>query len=140
RPSAEWKWSEGTVSMVTDPLDGEGILVASQKGWDGLPPETVMGHIHLHVSNFSETERFYMTGLDFSIVCRYPGALFASTGDYHHHIGLTIWNGEGVTAPSKNSVGMNWFTLEFPDDDTRAKVISRVQGMGELVEQDHQGY
>src|SRR5690606_4944413 len=65
RPSNEWSWSNDQVKMVTDPLDGQGILMESNKEWNGLPADTVMGHIHLHVSHLDNTEDFYVNGLGF---------------------------------------------------------------------------
>ena len=67
----------------------------------------VMGHVHLHVSELDKIESFYTKGLGFNVMKRYPGAIFTSTGDYHHHIALNVWNGEGARTPAKNSVGLN---------------------------------
>lgn len=63
RPSNEWKWNNGLVEMATEELDGEGILAESDAEWAGLPAGTVMGHIHLHVSNLPKAEEFYTQGL-----------------------------------------------------------------------------
>ena len=130
RPSSEWEWTDGEVKMVTEPLDGNGILAESDAAWSGLPAGTLMGHIHLHVANLQDTEEFYVSGLGFKVVTRYDGALFTSTGGYHHHIGLNIWNGTGAPAPKKNSVGLNWFTLVYADEDARNKVIEQLKEIG----------
>lgn len=134
RPASEWNWSDGKVAMATEPLDAEGVLAAGNKEWKGLPNETVMGHIHLHVADLEITEQFYTEGLGFNVVTNYPGALFTSTGNYHHHIGLNVWNGAGAPAPKRNSVGLNWFSLEFPDEKTRSETIERLHKMGANVE------
>lgn len=133
RPSTEWEWTNGEVKMVTEQLDGNSILAESDAAWSGLPAGTLMGHIHLHVSNLQDTEKFYNSGLGFDVVTRYEGALFTSTGGYHHHIGLNVWNGVGVPAPSENSVGLNWFTLVYADDLARNKVIEQLKQMGAEV-------
>lgn len=133
RPSSEWSWSAGRVTMATEPLDGDSILAEGEKEWTGLPVGTVMGHIHLHVSDLEKTEEFYMKGLGFTVVTKYPGALFVSTADYHHHIGLNIWNGEGALAPVKNSVGLNWYTLVFPNEDIREKAVIRLEQIGATI-------
>jgi catechol 2,3-dioxygenase len=140
RPASEWSWSDGQVAMATEPLDTEGVLAAGNKEWKGLPEATVMGHIHLHVADLKKTEQFYMNGLGFNIVTNYPGALFTSTGDYHHHIGLNVWNGVGAPAPKRNSAGLNWFSLEFPDEKTRSEAVERLQEMGASVEKEENYY
>ncbi|MFD4929549.1 VOC family protein [Peribacillus butanolivorans] len=130
RPTSDWKWSNGEVAMGTDPLDGNSLLAESDAEWNGLPAGTLMGHIHLHVADLRKTEEFYMLGLGFTIVNRFGGALFTSTGGYHHHIGLNTWNGVGAPAPKKNSVGLNWYSLVFADEEARNKVIEKLNKIG----------
>ena len=68
RDPAVWSWDNGKVAMSTDPLDGESIVAESgEQTWDGLPAGTVMGHVHLHVAHFPETETFY-NALGFEVV------------------------------------------------------------------------
>ena len=67
-----------------------------------MPEGTVMGHIHLHVSELEKTEEFYVKGLGFDVVNRYAGqALFISTGKYHHHVGVNVWNGIGAPTATR---------------------------------------
>src|SRR5690606_10786635 len=55
RDPEEWRWMNGQVHMVTDPLDFRGLLNDTEEvEWRGLPEDTIMGHIHLHVSDLSE--------------------------------------------------------------------------------------
>ncbi|MGE7186795.1 VOC family protein [Peribacillus sp. NPDC006672] len=133
RPSTDWRWADGEVAMGTDSLDGNDLLEESNGEWSALPAGTLMGHIHLHVSDLRKTEEFYMQGLGFTVVNRYGGALFTSTGGYHHHIGLNTWNGVGAPAPKENSVGLNWYTLVFPDEEARNKVMEQLKGIGAAV-------
>ncbi|AMM94343.1 VOC family protein [Peribacillus simplex] len=133
RPSTDWRWADGEVAMGTDPLDGNDLLEKSSGEWSALPASTLMGHIHLHVSDLRKTEEFYMQGLGFTVVNRYGGALFTSTGGYHHHIGLNTWNGVGAPAPKENSVGLNWYTLVFADEDARNKVREQLKEIGAVV-------
>lgn len=140
RPSSEWEWTEGEVKMVTEPLDGNGILAESDAAWSGLPAGTLMGHIHLHVANLKDTEKFYASGLGFKVVTRYEGALFTSHGGYHHHIGLNVWNGMGAPAPKKNSVGLNWFTLVYAHEEARNKVIEQLNVIGSVVSLEAEDY
>ncbi|RKQ28802.1 VOC family protein [Oceanobacillus halophilus] len=135
RPSTEWKWNGDQVEMDTVQMDAEGVLAAAgNEEWKGMPEDTLMGHIHLHVSNLKETEKFYVEALGFDIVTRFPGALFASSNSYHHHIGLNTWNGVGAKAPSENSVGLNWFTFVLPDAEKRNEVLENLKKQGASVE------
>jgi len=130
RPSSEWKWNNGLVEMATEELDGNGIIAESEAEWSGLPAGTLMGHIHLHVSNLQKAEEFYTKGLGFEVVSYYPQAAFLSTGRYHHHIAINTWQGEGAATPPKNSVGLNWYTLVFPDTTAREKALSQLKQIG----------
>ncbi|MFD2681542.1 VOC family protein [Bacillus seohaeanensis] len=131
RPSTSWEWNNNEVVMTTEPLDAESLLNEGEDvKWEGLPNATLMGHIHLHVSQIANTEQFYQGGLGFDIVTRYGNqALFMSTGRYHHHIGLNTWNGIGAPTPVENSIGLGSFTLIFPDSMTRDKIIEQLQSI-----------
>ena len=79
--------------MTTEPLDVRDLLAAGgAQPWQGAPPGTTMGHVHLHVGNLGAAEAFYHVGLGFDkTVWSYPGALFFSAGGYHHHLGTNTW-------------------------------------------------
>jgi len=134
RDPSVWSWDKGQVAMSTDPLDIESIIAESaDQTWEGLPVGTVMGHVHLHVANLPKTEKFY-NALGFEVVTNYPGALFMSNGKYHHHIGLNIWNGEGVTRPTPGSVGLQSYTLIYPNETVLKEAIGKVEALDAKVE------
>jgi catechol 2,3-dioxygenase len=135
RDPSEWVWQNREVSMAVDPLDFRDLLGGVRRQpWGGLPPETIMGHIHLYVARLDEAERFYADGLGFEVVNRYGGhALFVSTGNYHHHIGLNTWNGIGAPAPPENSAGLREYTIVYPDSEARGKAIDRIKALGAVV-------
>lgn len=140
RPSAEWNWNNGLVEMATEELDGNGILAESDAEWSGLPAGTLMGHIHLHVADLKKAEQFYTKGLGFEVVSYYPQAAFLSTGGYHHHIAINTWQGEGAATPPKNSVGLNWYSLVFPDEAIRENAIQQLKQLGALVTEEADFY
>lgn len=140
RPSVEWKWENNLVEMATEQLDAQGILSESDEEWKGLPPETIMGHIHLHVGDLKKAEEFYTKGLGFDVVSYYPQAAFLSTGGYHHHIAINTWQGVGAPTPPENSVGLNWYTLVFPEDAARETVINQLQQIGAPVKKETDYY
>ena len=121
-------------------MDARGLLEEVDGEWQGMPEDTLMGHIHLHVSDIETTEKYYVDGLGFDIVTRFPGALFASTNGYHHHIGLNVWNGVGAPKPVENSVGLNWFSLIFGDENSRNSAVERLQAQGGKVKKDKDDY
>lgn len=140
RDPSEWTWFEDEVAMTVDPLDFERLLknaVAGEK-WTGMPKETVMGHIHLHVSELEKTEQFYVEGLGFDVVNRYGGqALFLSTGKYHHHIAVNIWNGIGAPRPPESSVGLESYTLVFPNEEAINETIANLEKIGATVTEEN---
>ncbi|TMU84447.1 VOC family protein [Bacillus sp. BHET2] len=137
RSSSDWTWDGNQVVMGVDPIDARGILTEAEgQSWDGLPVGTVMGHIHLHVSDLKSTEEFYGKGLGFEVVSRFGSqALFISTGGYHHHIGLNTWNGIGAPRPAENSVGLNWYTLHFPTEEKRNTILSQLESIGATIQE-----
>ena len=138
RPDHTWKWDQGEVVMGTEALDAQGLIKEDDgKPWTGLPQQTVMGHIHLHVSDLAEAEHFYLQGLGFEGVLSYgKQALFTSTGRYHHHIGLNTWNGIGAPAPSENSSGLKSFTLVLPSNEALKETADRLEKMGAYVKEE----
>lgn len=133
RDPSEWSWNGEEVAMAVDPLDFERLLAnrVPGKSWEGLPEGTLMGHVHLHVSELEKTEEFYVKGLGFDVVNRYGRqALFLSTGKYHHHIGVNTWNGVGAPKPPENSVGMESFTLILPNEEAIKETVDNLQKIG----------
>ena len=112
-----WEWTNGDVNMDTLPLDLDSLLEEaeqSSQSWAGLPGSTIVGHIHLHVSNLVQAETFYAHGLGFEVVLRFRGsASFLSTEKYHHHVGVNIWNGVDAPRPPKHN-GAGLFPPCFP--------------------------
>ncbi|SFE62482.1 catechol 2,3-dioxygenase [Paenibacillus catalpae] len=140
RPRSEWKRdANGDYVMATDPIDWEGLLqeAGEEDITKGLPPETVMGHVHLHTVGIPESRAFYNGLLGFDIVGDYTQmrALFISAGGYHHHIGLNVWAGIGAPAPSPQSTGLDYFTIIFPDSAELSSVLERLLAAGISVQQ-----
>jgi catechol 2,3-dioxygenase len=117
--------------MGTEPLDYQGLLAELDDradSWPGLPPETALGHMHLHVSYIEEATTFYqdVIGLDLMVAMR-GSASFLSAGGYHHHLGLNVWNGVGASPPPVNSIGLRYFTVQVPDKKELDNLIQRLQ-------------
>ncbi|UOQ48982.1 VOC family protein [Gracilibacillus caseinilyticus] len=136
RDPSTWTWNGDHVNMAVDPLDFEDLLQEGERGaWQGLPKQTVMGHIHLHVADIPTTKHFYEKGLGFETVSQFGNqALFISKGKYHHHIGLNTWNGVGALPPAENSAGLKHFTLTYADHAVE-DVVKQLRAIGAIVEQ-----
>ena len=120
RPRERWIYNNGQLEMFTQTLDLDNLLKElPQKDitWNGVHSKTDIGHIHLQVSDIAKAEKFYHEVLGFDVTQRnYPGALFVSAGGYHHHVGLNIWNSRGAKATPKDSLGLQRFGIELPDE------------------------
>ena len=141
RPRSTWKKENGQVKMAVDPLDYQGILseLKTNNGdWSGLHPDTVLGHMHLHVAHLPESITFYEKVIGLDLMATMMGsAAFLSAGGYHHHLGINTWNGVGAPAPSSNSVGLLYFTINLADPENREALIERLNGAGAL-QQEHE--
>ncbi len=136
RPTDYWKWdAQDHVYMTTEQVNIQSVLAEADGKWDGLPEGTVMGHIHLSVSDLDKTEAFYTNLLNYDVVTRYGGqALFISTGKYHHHIGLNTWHSQGRPALPENAVGLASYTVVLKDDEYAEQIKSALQAAGAVVE------
>lgn len=142
RPRSEWYDAQGNFVMGTEPLDLDSILHeldGQDQTWRGLHEGTVLGHMHLHIRDIPEGQKFYNDLLGFDLMFNMRHALFISAGGYHHHLGLNIWAGRGVPPPPPDSVGLQYFTIHLPNSAELGKVADKVRGEGVAVEEHEQG-
>ena len=143
RPRDQWPREGGRLRMATDPLDLDGLmseLEGHNGSWNGLHPETVIGHMHLHVRDISEAEGFYHDVLGFDLVLRYgPSASFLSAGGYHHHLGVNTWAGAGAPPPPEDAVGLRWYEIRIPDQDDLDRVTEQARQAGHALEEREDG-
>lgn len=132
-----WNWNEGRVAMDSIPLDFDDLLSTVnhvKEPWS-LPKSTIIGHVHLHVSQLTEAATFYTKGLGFNQVAQIDdSAIFLSTNQYHHHIACNIWNGIGAPKPEKNSAGLDYLTLVYPDNKSLEKTITNLKAIGAVID------
>lgn len=130
-----WNWQNGEVEMTIDPLNFPRLLKDTEgMSWSGLPSGTVMGHVHLSVSNLEESAEFYVTGLGFDVVCRYGGqALFISSNGYHHHIALNIWGQPQPVNRTAHTLGLKSYSLIYPNEAARQKIVLQLKEIGATV-------
>jgi catechol 2,3-dioxygenase len=114
RPREQWEHEpSGEIRMGTVALDIDAVMAELPGGDDsGMPDGTVVGHVHLQVSELEPIEAFYAGELGLDVTVRsYPGAVFLSRGGYHHHVGANTWASSGGSPPPPGSRGLEWFEL-----------------------------
>lgn len=137
RPRAEWpRGADGQLAMISDPIDSRGIVEAgSGHDWQGMPAETVMGHVHLHVSQLAAAENFYINAIGFDLMQHFGGqAAFVSAGGYHHHLGLNVWAGIGVPPAPEDRARLLWYEIVLPNSDALEATMARVDAAGVATE------
>ncbi|WP_266077054.1 VOC family protein [Haladaptatus caseinilyticus] len=113
----------GRVRMETLPLDTDDLR-RERSGAKTVPAGTVVGHVHLEVSSIPSAREFYADTVGLTVRQEYgPSALFLAAADYHHHIGLNVWNHR--TEPAKGC-GLEWFELLVPNRDVLGAIRERL--------------
>ena len=143
RPRDEWPMNGEYVAMTTDPLDRDVLLAETADDtypWDGIHPDSDIGHIHLQVSGLELAEDFYCELIGMTAMQRdYPGALFMAAGGYHHHLGANIWHSAGASPPPPEAVGLKSFSLAIPDAAAVSAAGQRLRDAGVTVEDQEAG-
>lgn len=92
-----------------------------------INPRVKIGHIHLTVSNLDKALSFYRDLLGFQVTARFgKTAVFLSSGNYHHHIALNTWAGEGAPNPPKGFTGLYHFAILFPSRKDLASAFKNI--------------
>lgn len=126
---------DGSLSSGREPLNvNELFALLSQEDQldQPIPPETRVGHVHLHVRNIEEAIDFYhgIIGFDVMGVAKAFRMGFVSAGGYHHHLGLNTWQGEGAPPPPADALGLRYLTVELPDQEALDQVTGRIDAAG----------
>jgi catechol 2,3-dioxygenase len=134
RPRETWEYRDRELSMTTGPLDINDVIAAGRgASWTGMPKDTRIGHVHLHVGDLRVAEAFYHRALGFDkTVWSYPGALFLSAGGYHHHLGTNVWS--PGPAPSDDQARLLEWQLALPSADDVVSATRSARGAGYTVD------
>jgi catechol 2,3-dioxygenase len=120
--------------MATEPLDLDALmkeLPDHDAPWGGMPAGTVIGHVHLRVTQIAPAEAFYRDVLGFDLTTRYgDAASFLSAGGYHHHIAVNTWASLGAPPPPDGAAGLAHFVVRLPDRTELDRVTERVSAAG----------
>jgi catechol 2,3-dioxygenase len=142
RPREEWPAPAPGQSVAVDtiPLELGPILAEANPPDGGADPGTVMGHVHLKVSDLERSIAFYRDGLGFDLMAQLgPQAGFLAAGGYHHHIGVNVWHSRDGGPPPPGTAGLSWYVLELGSDDAVAQVADAARAAGAEVEEGPDG-
>lgn len=133
RPRSAWVLQRGQIMMDTAWLDPNRYLQQhlTEDAWDAAPALAgKVGHVHLQVGDLAVAERFYGDVIGFQTTLReYPGALFASAGDYHHHVAMNVWNSQGA-GPRAASLGLGDVAVTVPAREDLDQLVTRMREAG----------
>lgn len=123
KPRASWTTSGTILNIGSVHLDSVDLARAgSGIKWHGAPAGTVIGHVHLYVSDIGAAEKFYHHAIGFDKVnLEFPGALFMSAGGYHHHLGTNTWAAQAPLAGDDDARLLEW-NISLPQ-------VSDIQGL-----------
>lgn len=128
-----WQWNAGTVTMATDPLDIDGLLALTDTrttSYARAPDGLRIGHMHLRVGDLEQADRFYGSVIGFDPTRKRTGAAFLSSGRYHHHLGINVWQSRGAGRRDDTATGLAWFSLEISGPDILQAQEQRLQQAG----------
>lgn len=128
RPMTEWNWHHNNrIEMATLPLNTKNLLREStDKGWKGMPSNTTIGHVHLHVQDLAKATNFYYEILGLNLTATLPSAAFFAAGKYHHHIAVNTWLGTDILPALPQSVGLNHFSIDLPSKEEFQRVVKQL--------------
>lgn len=133
RAKADWSYIEGQLQMATLFLDPNAYLQQhlTQEALDaGANAAGTVGHVHLQVGDLAKASDFYVNSLGFeTTVATYPGALFASAGGYHHHLGMNTWNSGGA-GPRAARLGLGDVAIAVPGREDLDALAERLRTRG----------
>ena len=79
----------------------------------------------------AQAESFYHGSVGLDPTRRRNGAAFLSSGRYHHHLGINVWQSAGAGRRDETATGLAWFSLEIEKPDVFAAQEERLrQGRG----------
>ncbi len=111
RPRSEWRYPSGRLDIGTEHLDFERLLRIADRPQPKFSAGTVMGHVHLNVSDLDESQAFYESlGMELTAQAGHV-MRFMSWEGYHHHLGLNVLEGRGAAPVRPEVRGLKSFQV-----------------------------
>jgi catechol 2,3-dioxygenase len=129
RPREQWPTPQRAYGAGPQPLDTDALLrtVSGEEPAATVAPGLRLGHMHLHVGDIAQALAFYHDVLGFDVIANIGTAAFVSAGGYHHHLGMNVWQGQGVGPAPEHTVGLRHWTIELDTPEQVAEVAERVR-------------
>jgi catechol 2,3-dioxygenase len=122
KPRDQWEYKNGKPLMGSEYID-EQEYIQKYKTNESLERNIKIGHVHLQVGNIQKAKEFYVDMLGFELMFEMPTALFVARDGYHHHLGLNVWNSNGVGSRTPNMYGLASFEIVVKDQ----KVFEQIE-------------
>jgi len=127
-----WEGQVG-LRLTTLPLDTNDLLSTLEdplsEPFDGLAGGTVMGHVHLCVSDVEQAVDYYRDRVGFGLMAQLGDqAAFLSAGGYHHHLGANTWQSAGRPYAPEGYARLTQMTIVLPDEAAREALAERLGG------------
>jgi catechol 2,3-dioxygenase len=120
------------------PLDLHGLLgtLGDAEPVRHADPQTIVGHLHLHVNDIAAARRFYEDVVGFRAMTAMPNAVFVSVAGYHHHLAFNTWRGAGVPgAPDPKTVaGLRHWTVLLDGPAALGAARARLEAAGVAID------
>jgi catechol 2,3-dioxygenase len=120
RPRSEWQYPNGRLNIGTDHLDFERLLRVADAPEKKFSSGTVLGHMHLNVSDLDSSQTFYES-MGMELMAEAGRVMrFMSWDGYHHHLGINLLQGRGAAPVASGVRGLQGFEitrLEAPRAD-----------------------
>jgi len=139
RMPEEWRWNGDRIQMGTERLNLDNLAAeAGNTSYVRAPDGLRIGHIHLRVGDLDITREFYCDTVGLNPTAGRHGALFMSSGRYHHHIGSNVWHSAGAGKRDEDRAGLSWFAIEAAGLGELDATLARLKGANvPMVASDH---
>lgn len=137
-PSNEWQFEpNGDIVMGTSEMDYAAVIEANHnRPFDGMPKDTIIGHMHLSVIDLNQSIAFYNELFGLDVMTRYGSqAAFMATAGYHHHLGLNTWQHQTERA-RLDYPGLRKFDLNIPNEEDLQHFLETLSEKGSTQPKD----
>ncbi|TMF71593.1 MAG: hypothetical protein E6I15_13860 [Chloroflexi bacterium] len=128
RPRSEWQYPNGRLDIGIEHLDFERLLRIAAAPEKKFSAGTVLGHMHLNVSDLDASQAFYES-LGMELMAEAGHVMrFMSWDGYHHHLGINLLQGHGAAPVEPEVRGLRGFEirrLEAAQTDPNGILLTR---------------
>jgi catechol 2,3-dioxygenase len=111
RQRSEWQYPKGRLNIGTDHLDFERLLRIADRPEPKFSAGTLLGHMHLNVSDLDSSQAFYES-LGMELIAEAGRVMrFMSWNGYHHHLGINVLEGRGAAPVEPDVRGLHSFEV-----------------------------